>query len=44
MTSPEYHFLPTDDPLKAVNILRAAAGLDPLDEATGETDSPQPSD
>ena len=26
----QYHVLPTDDPLRALNILRAAAGLPPL--------------
>jgi hypothetical protein len=26
----EYYVLPKDDPLRAVNILRAAAGLAPL--------------
>lgn len=28
---PEYHLLPTDAPVRAVNILLAAAGLEPLD-------------
>jgi hypothetical protein len=35
MTPPhpsQYHILPKDDPLRAVNILRAAAGLDPLSD------------
>jgi hypothetical protein len=26
----QYHVLPTDDPLRALNILREAAGLQPL--------------
>jgi hypothetical protein len=26
----EHHVLPTDDPLRALNILREAAGLQPL--------------
>jgi hypothetical protein len=26
----QYHVLPADDPLRALNILREAAGLDPL--------------
>jgi len=30
-----YYILPKDDPLKAVNILRTAAGLDPLREDDG---------
>ena len=28
----QYHILPADDPLAALNILRAAAGLEPLSE------------
>jgi len=38
MTPPhrsQYHILPKDDPLRAVNILRAAAGLDPLTDDEG---------
>ncbi len=27
---PQYHLLPKDDPARAVQILRSAAGLDPL--------------
>lgn len=27
---PQYHILPADEPLQAINILRAAAGLDQL--------------
>lgn len=27
---PQYHLLPKDDPARAVQMLRAAAGLDPL--------------
>ena len=26
----QYHILPTDDPLRALNILREAGGLQPL--------------
>jgi hypothetical protein len=40
MTPPhrlQYYILPKDDPLKAVNILRAAAGLDPLTDDDGTT-------
>jgi len=29
---PQYHVLPTDDPLRALNILREAAGLQPLSD------------
>ena len=28
----QYHVLPTDDPLRALNILREAAGLQPLSD------------
>ena len=28
----EYHVLPQNDPVRALNILREAAGLDPLPE------------
>lgn len=28
----QYHALPTDDPLRALNILREAAGLQPLSD------------
>jgi hypothetical protein len=28
----QYHVLPTDDPLRALNSLREAAGLQPLSE------------
>ena len=28
----QYHILPADDPLAALNILRQAAGLEPLSE------------
>jgi hypothetical protein len=28
----QYHALPTDDPVRALNILREAAGLQPLSE------------
>ena len=28
----EYHVLPADDPLRALNILREAAGLQPLSD------------
>ena len=28
----QYHVLPTDDPLRALNILREAAGLPPLSD------------
>ena len=28
----QYHILPADDPLAALNILREAAGLEPLSE------------
>jgi hypothetical protein len=28
----QYHVLPTDDPLRALNILREAAGLEPLSD------------
>ena len=28
----QYHVLPADDPLHALNILREAAGLDPLSD------------
>jgi hypothetical protein len=28
----EYHALPADDPVRALNILREAAGLQPLSE------------
>ena len=28
----QYHTLPTDDPLRALNILREAAGLQPLSD------------
>lgn len=31
----KYYILPKDDPVRAINILRVAAGLDPLsDDAT----------
>jgi hypothetical protein len=30
--APQYHVLPADDPLRAVNILREAAGLPPLSD------------
>ncbi|HEX7427177.1 MAG TPA: hypothetical protein VF328_09525 [Mycobacterium sp.] len=29
---PQYHVLPTDDPLRALNILREAAGLQPISD------------
>jgi hypothetical protein len=42
----EYHVLPTDDPLRALNILREAAGLQPLsddhDDQGDPSVSPQP--
>ena len=28
----QYHILPTDDPLRALNILREAAGLQPVSD------------
>jgi hypothetical protein len=28
----QFHVLPTDDPLRALNILREAAGLQPLSD------------
>ena len=30
--APQYHVLPIDDPLRVVNILREAAGLQPLSD------------
>ena len=36
----QYYILPVDDPLQAVNILRVAAGLDPL----SDDDAAQPDD
>ena len=30
--TPDHHVLPTDDPLRALNILREAAGLPPLSD------------
>ncbi len=32
----QYHVLPTDDPLRALNILREAAGLQPLSDEHGD--------
>ena len=29
---PQYHVLPADDPQRALNILRQAAGLPPLED------------
>lgn len=43
MTDPQYHLLPPDDPVRAVNILRSAAGLEPL-EAAQSLLSPQGND
>jgi hypothetical protein len=34
----QYHVLPTDDPLRALNILREAAGLQPLSDEDEEQD------
>ena len=31
-TAAQYHVLPADDPLRALNIPREAAGLDPLSD------------
>ena len=41
---PEFHLLPKDDPARAVQILRAAAGLDPLQPGPDqpETDGAEP--
>ena len=41
----QYHVLPADDPLRTLNILREAAGLQPLSAETltaGEMSSPKP--
>jgi hypothetical protein len=37
----QYHVLPTDDPLRALNILREAAGLQPLSDKDEEQDEEQ---
>ena len=34
----QYHVLPTDDPLRALNILRDAAGLPPLSDDHDDKD------
>jgi hypothetical protein len=34
----QYHVLPIDDPLRALNILREAAGLQPLSDEDEEQD------
>jgi len=34
----QYHLLPTDDPVRALNILRAAAGLQPLSDEHDDQD------
>ena len=34
----QYHVLPTDDPLRALNILREAAGLPPLSDDHDDKD------
>jgi hypothetical protein len=34
----QYHVLPADDPLRALNILREAAGLQPLSDEDEEQD------
>jgi hypothetical protein len=34
----QYHVLPTDDPLRALNILREAAALQPLSDEHEEQD------
>lgn len=41
---PAFHLLPKDDPARAVEILRAAAGLDPLQPGPDqpETDGAEP--
>jgi hypothetical protein len=34
----EYHVLPAEDPVRALNILREAAGLQPLSDEDEEQD------
>jgi hypothetical protein len=41
--NPQYHLLPTDDPVSAVKILPSTAGLEPL-EAAQSLLSPQGND
>jgi hypothetical protein len=36
----QYHVLPADDPLRALNILREAAGLQPLSDEHDEQGGP----
>jgi hypothetical protein len=36
----QYHVLPTDDPLRALNILREAAGLQPLSDEHADQGDP----
>ena len=36
----QYHILPTDDPLRALNILREAAGLQPLSDEHDDQGGP----
>ena len=38
----EYHVLPQNDPVRALNILREAAGLEPLPDDTDDRRVPDP--